>query len=159
MDMSSKPEPLVNVVARAEQLRVRLGDVERERDELRAENEQLRAERQGWADTFAQNMAVIGAENERLRAWAEDEQAKRYKCEDQRTNERSEYERLRAALYPSRSAEVARLFHDTYESLAPTFGYETREETRQFDPESPNGALMIAVVRRVLRSIRDHQEA
>jgi hypothetical protein len=39
-----------------------------ERNELRAENEQLRAERQGWADTFAQNMAVIGAENERLRA-------------------------------------------------------------------------------------------
>lgn len=42
--MSSNPEPLVNVVARAEQLRVRLGDVERERNELRAENERLKQE-------------------------------------------------------------------------------------------------------------------
>ena len=40
---------------------------------------------------------------------------------------------------------LARLFHDTYERLAPKFGYETREETKQFDPESPNGKLMIAV--------------
>jgi len=38
-------------------------------DELRAENERLQAERQGWADTFAQNMQVIGAENERLRGY------------------------------------------------------------------------------------------
>ena len=35
-------------------------------DELRAENERLRAECQGWADTFAQNMKVIGDENERM---------------------------------------------------------------------------------------------
>ena len=40
---------------------------------------------------------------------------------------------------------LARLFHKTYELLAPTFGYETRPETREFDPESPNGRLMIAV--------------
>lgn len=39
----------------------------------------------------------------------------------------------------------ARLFHDTYERLAPSFGYETRKETRRFDPSSPNGRLMIAV--------------
>ena len=45
------------------------------------------------------------------------------------------------------------LFHDTYERLAPTFGYETREETRQFDPTSPNGALMIAVAGSVLREL------
>ena len=65
----------------------------------------------------------------------------------------AENERLRTALDPSRSAEVARLFHDTYERLAPTFGYETREDTRQFDPTSPNGALMIAVVGSVLRDL------
>ena len=123
-----------------------------------AEIEMLKLVNQTFTGTF-EALARVHAENERLRVWAEDEQAKRYKCEDQRTNERSENERLRAALYPSRSAEVAKLFHDTYESLAPAFGYETREETRQFDPTSPNGALMIAVVRRVLRSIRDHQEA
>jgi hypothetical protein len=45
---------------------------------------------------------------------------------------------------------LARAFHDAYERLAPDFGYETREETRQFDPESPNGRLMCAVVEAVV---------
>ena len=40
---------------------------------------------------------------------------------------------------------LAVLFHETYERLAPQFGYETRTETRQFDPTSQNGRLMIAV--------------
>lgn len=40
---------------------------------------------------------------------------------------------------------LAVLFHHTYEKLAPESGYETRKETRVFDPESPNGRLMIAV--------------
>ena len=40
---------------------------------------------------------------------------------------------------------LARRFHETYERLAPQFGYETRRETREFDPQSPNGRLMIAV--------------
>ena len=39
----------------------------------------------------------------------------------------------------------AKRFHDTYERLAPQFGYVTRPQTRAFDPESPNGKLMIAV--------------
>lgn len=45
---------------------------------------------------------------------------------------------------------LARKFHDTYESLAPSFGYETREDTKQFDPESSNGRLMIAVCERLI---------
>jgi hypothetical protein len=45
------------------------------------------------------------------------------------------------------SEERARLFHETYERLAPQFGYETRADTKQFDPTTPNGRLMIAVVR------------
>ena len=43
------------------------------------------------------------------------------------------------------SKELARKFHEVYERLAPDFGYETRKETRDFDPESPNGKLMIRV--------------
>jgi hypothetical protein len=43
------------------------------------------------------------------------------------------------------SAELARKFHEAYERLAPSFGYETRADTKAFDPESPNGKLMIAV--------------
>lgn len=46
--------------------------------------------------------------------------------------------------------EVARDFHDTYERLAPKFGYETRPDTKSFDPTSPNGKLMIAVIESVL---------
>lgn len=45
--------------------------------------------------------------------------------------------------------EVAKRFHEVYERLAPSFGYETRKETRAFDPESPNGKLMIAVCQEV----------
>jgi hypothetical protein len=45
--------------------------------------------------------------------------------------------------------ELARVFHEAYERLAPEFGYRTREETRRFDPETPNGRLMVAVCREV----------
>ena len=41
--------------------------------------------------------------------------------------------------------ELAVMFHDTYERLAPDYGYETRPETRLFDPETSNGRLMVAV--------------
>lgn len=41
--------------------------------------------------------------------------------------------------------ELAVLFHETYERLAPDFGYETRPDTKSFDPESKNGRLMVAV--------------
>lgn len=40
----------------------------------------------------------------------------------------------------------AREFHEAYERLAPQFGYETRPDTREFDPDSPNGRLMMAVI-------------
>ena len=44
------------------------------------------------------------------------------------------------------SAErLAERFNETYELLAPDFGYETRQDTKTFDPESANGKLMIAV--------------
>jgi len=46
--------------------------------------------------------------------------------------------------------ELALLFHETYERLAPTFGYETRVESRAFDPTSKNGLLMIAVCTELL---------
>lgn len=48
------------------------------------------------------------------------------------------------------SVELAKKFHDTYERLAPQFGYETRGDTKRFDPETPNGRLMIAVCSEVL---------
>lgn len=41
--------------------------------------------------------------------------------------------------------ELAEKFHDTYERLAPSFGYETRPDTKKFDPNSANGKLMVAV--------------
>ena len=45
----------------------------------------------------------------------------------------------------------AKQFHETYERLAPQFGYETKEETRQFQEDTPNGRLMIAVCREILK--------
>ncbi len=45
---------------------------------------------------------------------------------------------------------LARQFHHAYESFAPNFGYETRPETRTFDPASVNGRLMIAVCEAVM---------
>lgn len=46
---------------------------------------------------------------------------------------------------PMQAEQMARRFHETYERLAPQFGYTTRTDTRAFDPESANGKLMIAV--------------
>jgi hypothetical protein len=46
---------------------------------------------------------------------------------------------------------VAKRFHEAYERLAPQFGYETRKETRAFDPNSPNGKLMVAVCKELLK--------
>lgn len=52
----------------------------------------------------------------------------------------------------------AQLFHDTYERLALQYSYETRKETRQFDPESPNGRLMVAVCRELIGPLEDRIE-
>lgn len=46
--------------------------------------------------------------------------------------------------------DLAIRFHETYERLAPSFGYETRTETRTFDPSSKNGRLMVAVCGEIL---------
>ena len=58
------------------------------------------------------------------------------------------------------SERIARQFHDTYERLAPQFGYETRKDTKVFDPQSQNGRLMIAVCAEVIGEIgRERDEA
>lgn len=49
--------------------------------------------------------------------------------------------------------DLARAFHALYEELAPQFGYATRVETRTFDPQSPNGRLMIEVCKRLLTCV------
>ena len=37
--------------------------------------------------------------------------------------------------------DLAIRFHETYERLAPNYGYETRLDTRAFDPTSKNGKV------------------
>lgn len=44
-------------------------------------------------------------------------------------------------------------FHYMYEKLAPEFGYETREDTKKFDFNSPNGKLMYKTVKSVMEPI------
>ena len=59
------------------------------------------------------------------------------------------------------SEKLARKFHETYERLAPQFGYSTRKETKEFDPQSSNGKLMIAVcseIRADLAAEREREE-
>ena len=64
---------------------------------------------------------------------------------------RTEEPRVKLAL-PPMAEEVARKFHEAYEELAPSFGYETREESRVTWVEVPgnNKALMIAVVSKLM---------
>lgn len=50
-----------------------------------------------------------------------------------------------------KAAELALLFHNTYEKLAPSFGYETRQDTKDFDFKSNNGRLMVAVCSEVIK--------
>lgn len=56
-----------------------------------------------------------------------------------------------AANTPEAALELATRFHETYERLAPQFGYETRQDTKQFDPTTPNGQLMQAVAKEILK--------
>jgi len=56
------------------------------------------------------------------------------------------------------SEKLARRFHEVYERLAPKYGYSTREETREFDAESPNGKLMIRVCGEVCGSLQAEVE-
>jgi len=46
--------------------------------------------------------------------------------------------------------KLAILFHETYERLASSFGYETRDDTKKFDETSKNGRLMVAVCGEIL---------
>lgn len=50
----------------------------------------------------------------------------------------------------SEAYRLARRFHELYELAAPAFGYETKKETRDFDPESANGRLMLGYVTKLL---------
>ena len=52
--------------------------------------------------------------------------------------------------------QIARAFHETYERLAPTFGYETRKASAVAwkDVPEPNKGLMIAVAGEVMLTLR-----
>jgi hypothetical protein len=51
---------------------------------------------------------------------------------------------------------LAEWFHNTYEELAPEYGYDTRQETKgawdTIPDEHPNKQLMIAVCKKLLQS-------
>ena len=52
--------------------------------------------------------------------------------------------------------QLAKLFHDTYEELAPSFGYTTRESSAVpwSDVPEPNKSLMIAVSAIVMEKLK-----
>ena len=53
--------------------------------------------------------------------------------------------------------QLAILFHNKYEELAPKFGYETKMETKEFKKDSNNGKLMIAVCREILQILNQNK--
>lgn len=61
---------------------------------------------------------------------------------------------------PSAAEQLAKLFHDTYEELAPQHDYETREASRKPWDEVPenNKTLMVAVAQRILDSQEEDRE-
>ena len=60
-----------------------------------------------------------------------------------------------AEMVPREPELLARKFHETYERLAPSFGYDTRPESRRFESDTPNGKLMIAVCAALLSATPD----
>jgi len=46
---------------------------------------------------------------------------------------------------------LARRFHELYEQSASVFGYETKNETKEFNPESKNGRLMAWVCYEIIK--------
>lgn len=52
--------------------------------------------------------------------------------------------------------ELAELFHETYERLAPDFGYTSRRSTAVpwRDVPEPNKSLMIAVAEKVIEELK-----
>jgi hypothetical protein len=67
---------------------------------------------------------------------------------------------LREPPAPVTAEFVAQMFHDTYERLALSFGYETREESRKpwSDVPEQNRLLMVAVAKEVIGAIIETSE-
>ena len=66
------------------------------------------------------------------------------------TNQFEEVDAIEKA-YPE-AYKLARQFHELYEEYAPQFGYETRKDTKEFDPKSNNGRLMAKVCYEVVHT-------
>lgn len=56
--------------------------------------------------------------------------------------------------------ELAQLFHETYEELAPDFGYTTRKSSAVpwSEVPEPNRSLMIAVAEKVLDKMKENNK-
>lgn len=67
----------------------------------------------------------------------------------------SKKNRVDDAMHIQEDLALAKTFHEHYEKLAPKYGYETRKDTREFDADSDNGRLMLAVAGEIRRQIID----
>ena len=47
-------------------------------------------------------------------------------------------------------------FHNTYEKLAPNYGYETRKDAKELDFNSNNGKLMYATINEIITPLLDY---
>lgn len=122
--------------------------------EARAEIERLKEAHAGSIALYLKLESERDALEQQVRALRE-ELEKRKGCDHldapyRRLLKENEALKARAAIDPEKLAEK---FHDHYERLAPYYGYSTRTETRVFNPQTPNGHLMIAVCRELVKEL------
>jgi hypothetical protein len=96
-------------------------------------------------------------ERDQWQALAAAADADKRKAEAIAAEQAGEIERLRSEMsarpkqwwLPWAPVEAARRMHLAYEHFASDFGYETRADTKVWNPDSANGQLMTAVIRNV----------
>lgn len=108
----------------------------------------LRAERdEAFAQRDHRDWVLAGEREAREAAERERENANRQWSRAEARVEAAEAEAKRYREALAKPVKIARLFHETYERLAPNYGYKTREESAvpwELVPE-PNRDLMIEV--------------
>jgi len=118
------------------------------------EEPELRPIKGGWG-AYAKHWGVHGKTQEEAIA--------NFRAAQQRHAEilaRPDWMRHRGRVdFTGTAEDLARAFHETYEGLAPQFGYETREQSRVPWDEvpAPNRLLMIAVCAHLRGLEEDHE--
>lgn len=141
--------------ARAEAAEADVARLERERDEERVLHDAWRRDSDAYKDRWTAEQAkrwAAEAEVARQAEWIKRVSSTATDAATAADASEARVARLRDGLRPE---NLARLFHETYESLAPFHGYKTRKDSAVSWDEVPaaNKALMIATADTVARAL------